>query len=107
VVQGSPAVSEKAGTEKKETSSAIVTPVAKEKKAEQKPMAMKGKSETVTSKEGTATSQKVVQNSPAATEKTEMNEKKETSSVTTTSHSKEKQAEHKPNETPAATNPTK
>ena len=81
-----------------------MTTTSHAKKAEHKPTAMSDKSETVTSKEGTATSQKVVESSPAATEKPEMGEHKEISSVTTTSHAKK--TEQKSNETPT-TNPTK
>jgi len=108
VDHSSPATTEKAGmSEKKETSSVTTTSHAKENKAAHKPMTMNGKSETVSSKEETATSQKVVQGSPAVAEKTGMSEKKETSSVTTTSHAKEMKTEQKPNEAPAAANPTK
>ena len=102
-VQSNPPAAEKSElNEKKETSS--VTTTSHAKKAEQKPTAMNSKSETVTSKEGTVTSQKVVESSPAATEKPEMGDKKEVSSVTTTSHTKK--AEQKSNEMPT-TNPTK
>jgi len=80
-------------------------PVGNVESAKQ-PATMSGKNETSPSKVESSTSQKVAQGSPAVTEKTGT-EKKETSSVTTTSHTKEKQPEHKPNEVPAATNPTK
>jgi hypothetical protein len=102
-VQSNPPAADKSEmNEKKETSS--VTTTSHTKKAEHKPTAMNGKSETVTSKEGTVTSQKMVESSPAATEKPGMGENKEISSVTTTSHTKK--AEQKSNEMPT-TNPTK
>ncbi len=69
------------------------------------PVTMNGKSEASPSKVENAPSQKVAQGSPAVTGKTKT-EKKETS-ATATPDSKEKKTEHKLNEAPATTNPTK
>ena len=86
------------------TAPAEAKPVANVESAK-RPVAMSGKNETSPSKVETATPQKVVQGSPAVTEKTGT-EKKETS-VTATPDAKEKKAEQKPNEAPATTHPTK
>ena len=85
------------------TAPAATKPAANVESAKQ-PVAANSKSEVLPSKEGTTASHSMAQGSPAVTGKTE---KKETSSVTTTSNSKEKKAEQKPNEVQTTTNPTK
>jgi len=73
--------------------------------AGKQPTTMNGKTEAAPSTEGTTPSEKVAQSSPATTEKS-VTEKKEPS-ATATPEVKDKKAEQKPTETPAAANPTK
>lgn len=93
-VQSQPAAST-APTEAKPTANVEST---------KQPVVMNEKSAVQPSKEQPA-SPKVAQSSPTVTEKPGA-DKKETA-VTTTPEVKEKKAEQKPTETPAATNPTK